>query len=996
MLNNRETRLSLFCRHVIEGGWLVALVVAPLFFNVYSSRIFDPDKAAVVRTIGLVMVLAWIIRGLELRRADSGIRKEHADPAVLTFGWLKRLSIETTFVLPLVLLFLIDRAFATAISISPSVSLWGSYPRLQGLYTTAAYVLIFISIVVWMRSREQVDRLITTVLVVSLPVALYGIIQYFGTDPLAWGSDVTERVASSMGNPLFVAAFLIMAVPLALFRLLWAGAMASEKETVTTTRVLVLGGVASLAFQMVAWREGPLAGTASAAITVATWLVVAWVLRKPLALFLQISTYTVLLSTQLMCLLFSQSRGPWLGLIAGIFLFALLWTSVRRRRRLGFFVVGGGLAAAVLLVAINIPQSPLGFVRSVPYIGRIGLLSNVESGSARVRVLIWEGVESLLAEDPLRTFAGYGPETLYVVYPPHYPPELGRLQERDTLPDRAHNETFDVLITTGIPGLIIYLLFFTSLFFHALSWVGMVPTKFARNFLLSLWFGGGLTAVLLVRFLDNSWRFAGLALPIGLLSGLFVFVCLHTVSHREITRPDLGDQSMRLIGVTILAALVAHFFEIQLGLAVTATQTYFWAFAGVLIACPYIRIRQTDSTPQPVPGPLKDLAHSSSPNVQGTDDVGRYNRRIALQAGSLVAGCILVTLMYDFPVLDRVADFGWSVAWLLVFTWVTTGIILITEILPSHGTRTDAPLLGRSVAIYVAISVSIPLAFAGVRYGMLRLDAGVANLVVIYFTAIVIMIVLFGGVSMRARSGPGRRWSRTHGSVYIFMAAGTLFVAYRTNVNPIRADVYFKEAYQRGAVGRYDESARLYRKAISLAPNQDVYYRSFGKTLMERAAFSADPASLFEDTERLLSKARTLSPLSPNHTANLARLYRAWAEHTENERLRRTRFRRALDLFEQATRLGPQSASLWNDLGDTYVLEGDTASALGVYHRSLALDQEYYETHFRLGNLYFAQKRWKDAASAYQTVLELESGHRLARLALAAAKAKMGPSDNDD
>ena len=36
-----STKLSAFCDWVIEVGWLAAVIVTPLFFNVYSSRIFD-------------------------------------------------------------------------------------------------------------------------------------------------------------------------------------------------------------------------------------------------------------------------------------------------------------------------------------------------------------------------------------------------------------------------------------------------------------------------------------------------------------------------------------------------------------------------------------------------------------------------------------------------------------------------------------------------------------------------------------------------------------------------------------------------------------------------------------------------------------------------------------------------------------------------------------------------------------------------------------------
>jgi hypothetical protein len=48
MLN--RTKLDQWCNAALEAGWLAALVVAPLFFNVFSSRVFEPDKISLVRT----------------------------------------------------------------------------------------------------------------------------------------------------------------------------------------------------------------------------------------------------------------------------------------------------------------------------------------------------------------------------------------------------------------------------------------------------------------------------------------------------------------------------------------------------------------------------------------------------------------------------------------------------------------------------------------------------------------------------------------------------------------------------------------------------------------------------------------------------------------------------------------------------------------------------------------------------------------------------------
>ena len=57
-----RTKLDYWCEAIIEAGWLAALIVTPLFFNVFSSRVFEPDKISLVRTTALIMLLAWLIK----------------------------------------------------------------------------------------------------------------------------------------------------------------------------------------------------------------------------------------------------------------------------------------------------------------------------------------------------------------------------------------------------------------------------------------------------------------------------------------------------------------------------------------------------------------------------------------------------------------------------------------------------------------------------------------------------------------------------------------------------------------------------------------------------------------------------------------------------------------------------------------------------------------------------------------------------------------------
>src|SRR5919201_3603192 len=64
--------LSVYADNVIEMGWLAALVLAPLFFNPYAIQFFEPSKVALIRTLALVMLAAWLVRCMAAYSTHAG------------------------------------------------------------------------------------------------------------------------------------------------------------------------------------------------------------------------------------------------------------------------------------------------------------------------------------------------------------------------------------------------------------------------------------------------------------------------------------------------------------------------------------------------------------------------------------------------------------------------------------------------------------------------------------------------------------------------------------------------------------------------------------------------------------------------------------------------------------------------------------------------------------------------------------------------------------
>jgi tetratricopeptide (TPR) repeat protein len=491
-------------------------------------------------------------------------------------------------------------------SVVPRISFLGSYVRMQGTFTFLSYAVIFAMVLTHLRRRAQVDRLIYTVIFTSLPIGLYSIIQHgvggVSLDPLPWGGDVVQRVAANMGNAIFVAAYLIMAVFLTLERLLNSVVALLDEEKGTLADALAAGG------------------------------------------------YFFILAVQLIAIVFTQSRGPWLGLAAGLYVFGLLgilmlgrWARGRARARwlagavrpVWFSLIGLTIAGLAFLIVFNLPQSPLASLRKVPYLGRMGTVLSTTEGTNAVRVLIWEGVVDMMFKphppiqypdgtpdslNPIRPLIGYGPESMWVAYNRFYPPDLAHYEARNASPDRSHNETFDALVRTGLLGFGTQLFLYGSVFYYALRWLGLMRGRGRRNLFLGLLAGGAVSGVIIPWLADGSLRLAGLGLPVGLIAGVIIYVTVDLLlapaeqgskgaedastvaqqgsegaGERGMLRLSLsrgaGEPSVsgvtggrqQLLILAVFAALVAHFVEVHFGIAIASTLTHFWILAAVLV-----------------------------------------------------------------------------------------------------------------------------------------------------------------------------------------------------------------------------------------------------------------------------------------------------------------------------------------------------------------------------------------------------------------------------
>ena len=980
-----RTRLAAFCDRVIEAGWLAGVVIVPLFFNVYSSRVFEPDKISTLRSIALITIAAWAIKWIE----DSRPVEQGEGNATGRAPWWRRL-VDVPLALPtlaMVAVYLLSTIF----SIVPRVSLLGSYQRLQGTFSMFSYIVLFAMMAQGIRSKEQVERFVTTVVIVSLPIALYGILQHYGRDPLPWGGDVRTRVAGNMGNAIFIAAYLIMAVPLTLYRVVesFSTILSAEESRFVD---IVLG-----------------------------------------------ASYIFILAVQLICIFFTQSRGPWLGLIGGLFFFFLVLAVVRRWRWLVWGTVLTTLGVAAFLIVFNLPNSPLEPLRKVRYVGRLGRVFETERGTGKVRLLIWQGaIELILPHPPLekpdgskdwmnwaRPLIGYGPESMYVAYNRFYPPDLAHYEKRNASPDRSHNETFDALVITGLIGFLAYMWLFMAVIYFGFKWLGVIADTWQRNLFIGMWIAGGVIGAVVMAWWQGR-EFVGVGLPAGIAAGIGLYLVIWGLflSHSKVGADAQVSNPYALLVVALVAAIIAHFVEIHFGIAIGATRTYFWTYVGLMLVVGYLLPRRLQAERQQTEASATKHKRRRRRKPVSPPPAGKPSAPSGLKAiipYALVLALVLSTLAYDFVSNQGRFESPQQVLWaslsklphkgkmetsygilsLVLITWFLGSVVVVAEWRRRGGRGEWSGPFGACLSISLFIAFLFAMILAGRLVSatrqrqlldMVRLIVGLfSSYYVLVFT--IIVLIAFSLLKKQEAAHwlrPGWWWA------YPIILAAALLIVVGVNVQIIHADIVYKQAEPWERQKQWDFSIVLHQEAIKRAPHEDFYYLFLGRAFLEKAkraptgdqpprhftiaeVLRLSPAQLqslkrddlLRCSEAVLLEAQRLNPLNTDHSANLGRLYRTWAELTSDKEKKQEYFAKSLEYYAQATSLSPHAAHLFDEWGLVYFVMGKYQEAIAKYEYSLTIDDQYVNTYLSLGDAYMAVNELDKAKEVYLKAVEL-------------------------
>lgn len=432
-------KLDLFLQKILAFFFAALFFLVPLFFTPFNSELFEFNKMILVYAFTTLIVGAWCGRMLLHRKI-----------------LFKHTPLDIPFIL-----FLTSQFAATLLSIDRHTSIWGYYSRFNGgLLSTISFLLLFWAFVSNCEVKD-VRRIIKISLVAGLIVSLYGILEHFGHSFSCllfegkftvdcWVQDVQARVFATLGQPNWLAAYLVILIP----------------------------------------------------ISIAYWLTAKN--KKGFAVYLLLAT------SYFLCLLFTGSRSGFLGLafaLSVFWLFALI--ANRRTPKIlikPFFILN--TCYLILVVLFSTPFSQLNrylpFKQKAPAITISGPqleVGGTESG--KIRKIVWKGAREIFRHYPV---FGTGVETFAFAYYNFRPVEHNTVSEWDFLYNKAHNEYLNYLSTTGGLGFTTYLLFiiwFVVWGFSALKKSFSLSEELNTNYLILATFSGWLS-ILVSNFFGFS------------------------------------------------------------------------------------------------------------------------------------------------------------------------------------------------------------------------------------------------------------------------------------------------------------------------------------------------------------------------------------------------------------------------------------------------------------------------------------------------------------
>jgi len=632
----------------LEGLWLFAALFVPLIFLNQDYAISEAaiayvevPKVALLRSLAGLIALLWLLEWAITSQAFQGPFQsisindlpKKLRPSTVVSGlaiWIK--VHPTRWLLLAAGMFFSSTFLSTVFSGSFVNSMWGEIPGQDGYsaYTIASYGVLFSVIATHLKSRAQLDRLLGAVVLMGFLVGLYGAFQYYGHDFLGTTESTgggTFRITVFMGNAIFAGAVLSMTVPVTLVA---AAAKLQSQDS---------------------WSWGPLQ-------KVNQWV------QDSMFTFL----WAVILSVQFLGLIFTFSRGPWIGAllaIGGFLVLLALSSGLRMFIRTGLVL---GLAGTLSIAFLHW-QGNVTIINVGPWLGiAIAVLSLVATFAilfvinhfrraitfiAIAGIVVTIIVAAVIAPPALRDSGSA--ETISESSQPQsevvqrFRSIQTAVLDPGTIGGRATHWKISWELIKDRPWVEFKDLQLTSL----RPLIGYGPDLFRYTYLLkSPAEDGGPGKRFLPLEPDHAHNFfihqtveqgifGGVA-SLALFASAFGVCCHHLLRRRRNTGPIY-----RLLLFGLVTIFLGRFLEMMVGVARISDLTVLWVLFGLFVAL----VRFDDEI-------QKETESVASPFTELT---GRRNRRRAIKASTVRSS--------STALIFRLAIVAWLVGGIGIVTW---------------------------------------------------------------------------------------------------------------------------------------------------------------------------------------------------------------------------------------------------------------------------------------------------------------------------------------
>ncbi len=427
-----------WCNATIRVSFYLLFGIVPLLLTPWNFELFEYNKMMAVYILTAIIGASWLVKSLKNQEFRAA---------------------KTPLDIPIVL-FVASQLVSALFSIDPHVSWLGYYSRFNGgMWSILSYTLLYYALLsnvdVFIRAQKEHGRetpsifsTFTTLLSITLMsatiVAIYGVLERLGIDKNLWVQDVQNRVFSTLGQPNWLAAYIVALVPLGMAIGFNKINVIKGKPSWISVYVYALFSLLFFTTLLFTRSRSGLMGFAVADLVF--WIIVLWT-SPGVKKFSHIRTLPFIKPVGILHVLFAL----------------IVFINGTGTPAIDKWVTFAGLKTITTSVTKTTPTQ-----EATPQVAGPALeVGGTESGT--IRKYVWQGAINAWKSTTKTILIGTGTETFAFAFYQFRPIGHNLTSEWDFLYNKAHNEYLNYLATTGVFGLGSYLSFVAVFIFWFVS-----------------------------------------------------------------------------------------------------------------------------------------------------------------------------------------------------------------------------------------------------------------------------------------------------------------------------------------------------------------------------------------------------------------------------------------------------------------------------------------------------------------------------------------------